>query len=142
MNRDQHVMEPCCDFIDRVGLVIEPVLHVGEKVLRALRHGLPRNADVLHALAELARPLPRTREHSPVQFSKEARVDHGGGRSPCCQPLLGVEDICLFPGVELSTSGDMSRYQFCGLVRIEGRGAVGQGFVWSEVGFRFVESHR
>ena len=45
MNRDQHMMEPCCDFIDGKGLVIEPVLHVGEKVLRALRHGLPRDAD-------------------------------------------------------------------------------------------------
>lgn len=118
MYGNQAMMKARREFIDRVGVMLALITHVLAKEAYLLRYSCPVDADILATGAILPSPAPGFAEHASVG-GLDSFVAQQFTRAALRKALPAIEDILLFPGVEVALRRDFFRYQAFKLFRRE-----------------------
>ena len=69
MNRDHAMVKADCDFVARVGLMLDPIIDVGEQCMEFRLDTISFDTDIALGLPICAGPAPDVAQHPFVQLS-------------------------------------------------------------------------
>lgn len=113
-------MEAKGDFIGWKAAVLDLVAHVVEQLFERNANVEPIDTDVFVGFAEVSGPAPGFTEHLLVQLTQEAFGEDI--LALLARPFVAVNDVELFPLVEFSLRGEMTRNQTGQFISIQRRG--------------------
>jgi hypothetical protein len=121
VDRNKPVVKADRDFVGRVRLILDPIIHIAEQGLELGRYPVGLDADIAFGQPVSAGPTPDLAQNALVQISNEAFGENVRPAAEC--PTCARIDIGLLCFVEISACGDPCLLQAFPFTRLE-RGSI------------------
>lgn len=116
---DEHetMVKASRNLVRRIAARFKPDFYIFQQILERRADRSPIYPDILTTPAKFSCPFPDISEHPPVELADKVGVEQILWLT-AQGPGLRLDDIVLFPAIELASAGDMGKKQAIRLVRV------------------------